>query len=129
VTVIPASHEDLLTRPLYAHLGTIRPDGAPQVNPMWFRWDGELIWFTCTTTRRKYHNMTKEPRISLSINDPEQPYRYLEVRGVVERTDPDPEGEFFAVLAGRYGMRLDGPVGDREHRVAIGVRPTHTTSQ
>jgi len=129
VPVIPASHEDLLERPLYGHLGTIRQDGAPQVNPMWYLWDGELLWFTNTTTRRKYHNVTKEPRISMSINDPEQPYRYLEVRGVVERIDPDPDGKFFAVLAERYGMEMDGPVGDRQYRVAIVVRPEHATFQ
>jgi hypothetical protein len=40
MTLIPASHQDLLTRPLFAHLATIRPDGTPQANPMWFAWDG-----------------------------------------------------------------------------------------
>src|SRR5215471_16362173 len=42
--VIPQSLADLLQRPLYAHLATVRPDGTPQVNPTWFRFDGEYIW-------------------------------------------------------------------------------------
>ncbi|WYB33658.1 PPOX class F420-dependent oxidoreductase [Streptomyces sp. SM1P] len=78
--------------PLFAHLATIRPDSTPQVNPMWFGWDGEYLYFTNTTTRYKYRNVTQHPVVSVSINDPEQPYRYLEIRGSVERIDPDPEG-------------------------------------
>jgi hypothetical protein len=54
MTLIPASHQDLLTRPLFAHLATIRPDGTPQANPMWFAWDGSHLRFTNTTARRKY---------------------------------------------------------------------------
>ena len=129
MSVIPGDFADLLERPLYAHLGTVRPDGAPQVNPMWFRWDGELVWFTNTTARRKYRNVTHEPRVSFSVNDPDNPYRYLEVRGVVERIEPDPEGALFAQLAERYGLAMDGPVGDRAVRVAIAVRPTAVSTQ
>lgn len=42
-TVLPESHLDLLTRPLFGHLATTRPDGTPQVNPMWFSWDGAFF--------------------------------------------------------------------------------------
>ncbi|GIF03386.1 PPOX class F420-dependent oxidoreductase [Actinoplanes siamensis] len=129
MSVIPDSHVDLLQRPLFGHLGTTRPDGQAQVNPMWFSYDGEFLYFTNSTQRRKYHNLRADPRISLSINDPEQPYRYLEVRGVVERIDPDTSGEFFAELAARYDMRFDGPPGDVEHRVVLVVRPTAVSFQ
>jgi hypothetical protein len=67
--------------------------------------------------------------VALSINDPDQPYRYLEVRGTVERLDPDPEGAFFDVLAKRYGLEYEAPVGDAERRVVLVMRPTHFTSQ
>ncbi|WP_018177762.1 PPOX class F420-dependent oxidoreductase [Jongsikchunia kroppenstedtii] len=129
MTVIPETHRDLLERPLYAHLATIRPDGTPQVNPMWFAWDGEYLRFTNTTTRQKYKNVTAHPEVAVSINDPDQPYRYLEVRGVVERIDDDSSGELFAELADRYGLAIDGPPGDVDHRVAYVIRPVATSSQ
>jgi PPOX class probable F420-dependent enzyme len=129
MTVIPETHRDLLERPLYAHLATIRPDGTPQVNPMWFSWDGEYLRFTNTTVRQKYKNVTAHPEVAVSINDPDQPYRYLEVRGVVERIDDDSSGALFMALAERYGLEMDGPPGDVEHRVAYLVRPVSTSSQ
>lgn len=126
---IPASHRDLLERPLYAHLATIRPDGTPQVNPMWFSWDGEYLYFTNTTVRQKYANVTAHPAVAISVTDPELPYRYLEVRGVVERIDDDSSGAMFAALAARYGLATDGPPGDVAHRVTYVVRPTATSRQ
>ncbi|MEW9534676.1 PPOX class F420-dependent oxidoreductase [Microbispora sp. NPDC049125] len=129
MTLIPESHLDLLTRPLYAHLATLMPDGTPQVTPVWTIWDGEFLRFTTTTDRQKGRNARARPHVALSINDPDQPYRYLEVRGIVERIDPDPEGVFFDVLAKRYGLEYEAPVGDAERRVVLVVRPTRFTSQ
>ncbi len=127
--MIPETHADLLERPLFAHLGTVRPDGMPQVNPMWFAWDGTFLRFTNTTRRRKFRNVTAEPRVAVSINDPDQPYRYLELRGRVERIEPDPDAAFFGQLAQRYGLELDGPPGDALDRVVFVVRPEATSSQ
>lgn len=130
MTEIPASHRDMLERPLFGHLGTVKPDGAPQVTPVWFVWDGEFLAFTTSTQRRKYHHMVANPNVALSVNDPGQPYRYLEVRGTVERIEPDTEGDFFFRLAGRYGFDMGrGDLGDAPYRVKILVRPTHTTKQ
>ncbi|AQZ60967.1 PPOX class F420-dependent enzyme [[Actinomadura] parvosata subsp. kistnae] len=127
--VIPESHLDLLTRPLFAHLATIGPDGTPNVNPVWTIWDGEYLRFTTTTDRRKCRNVQQNPNVAVSINDPEKPYRYLEIRGVVERVEPDPSGTFFDVLAKRYGLAYEPPLGDAERRVVIVVKPTRTTQQ
>lgn len=129
MTEIPESHQDLLRRPLFAHVGTIRPDGTPQVNPMWFQWDGDLLYLTNTTTRYKYRNVVANPAVSLSVNDPDAPYRYLEVRGTVERIDADPTGAFFHELAVRYGLDYEPPVGDAADRVVIVVRPVATSKQ
>ncbi|GAA4589359.1 PPOX class F420-dependent oxidoreductase [Planotetraspora phitsanulokensis] len=129
MSVIPESHLDLLTRPLYAHLATLMPDGTPQVTPVWTIWDGEFLRFTTTADRQKGRNASARPHVSVSINDPDQPYRYLEVRGIVERIDPDPEGVFFDVLAKRYGLEYEAPVGDAERRVVLVVRPTRFTRQ
>jgi PPOX class probable F420-dependent enzyme len=127
--MIPDEYADLLTRPLFGHLATVRPDGTPQANPMWFSWDGTHLRFTNTTRRQKYHNVTAEPRIAMSVNDPDRPYRYLEVRGRVERIEPDPEAVFFAELAKRYGLELDGPPGDAADRVVFVVRPEAVSYQ
>ncbi|CAL9570209.1 PPOX class F420-dependent oxidoreductase [Saccharothrix sp. NPDC042600] len=129
MSVIPASHRDLLERPLYTHLATIRPDGRPQVNPMWFAWDGEHVLFTSTTFRKKHRNVALHPEVALSVNDPERPTRYLEVRGVVERIEDDSQGRFFIEMAARYGIRLDGPPRDAPWRVIYYVKPTSVSKQ
>ncbi|MFI6047997.1 PPOX class F420-dependent oxidoreductase [Nocardia sp. NPDC051321] len=123
---IPEKVRDLLVRPVYASLGTTRPDGAPQVNPMWFVWDGEFIWFTHTNYRQKFKNLAHEPRVSISIYDPDNPYRYIEVRGVLDHIDDDPEGKLYSSLSERYG---NGPVvpPDAKDRVAIAILPTGIT--
>jgi PPOX class probable F420-dependent enzyme len=127
--LVPASHADLLDRPLFAHLATLRPDGSPQANPMWFRWDGTHLRFTTSTTRRKHRNITADPRVAVSINDPDQPYRYLELRGRVTAVEPDPEAAFFAELAARYELAMDGPPGDAPTRVVLVVRPEAVSYQ
>ncbi|MCG8917186.1 PPOX class F420-dependent oxidoreductase [Actinokineospora sp. PR83] len=122
--VVPDSHEDLLTRPLFCHLGTVRHDGAPQVNPMWVLWEDGDLSFTTSTTRVKYHNLQRDNRVSVSLNDPEQPYRFLEVRGRVHRIVPDPDGVFFRRLATRYGRELHGTLPpDVATRVRLVIRP------
>lgn len=126
---VPATHADLLERPLFAHLATLRPDGSPQANPMWFAWDGTHLRFTTSTRRRKHRNVTADPRVSISINDPEQPYRYLELRGRVTAIEPDPGAAFFAELAARYSLALDGPPGDAVDRVVLVVLPESGSHQ
>ena len=129
MTAIPVSHLDLLERPLFAHLATLRPDGTPQVNPVWFRWDGERLWFTTETRRFKYRNIVANPSAAVSINDPDQPYRYLEVRGTVDQVVADPSTDGFFELAARYGMDFERPIPDAPRRVLVGLRPEHVTFQ
>jgi PPOX class probable F420-dependent enzyme len=126
--VIPAALADMLDRPLYAHLATVRPDGTPQVNPTWFRFDGEFLWLTTTSKRQKNRNWQVQPAVALSITDPDRPSRYLEIRGRVERIVPDPEGAEFVRLAERYGMP-QGPPPDSADRIAVAIRPEYTTTQ
>ena len=124
VVAIPAELEDLLTRPLYGHLATSRPDGTVQVNPMWFEWDGERIRFTHTDQRQKYRNIAHNPAVAMSIIHPDNPYRYLEVRGVVEDIERDPEAKFYLHLNDRYDGPLTGTPADAPQRVIFVVRPT-----
>ncbi|GGZ97504.1 PPOX class F420-dependent oxidoreductase [Streptomyces echinoruber] len=127
---IPESHRDLLERPLFVHPATIRPDGGPQVNPLWCSWDGTRLRFTGIRTRFKFRDVTADPRVAACVNDPDEPYRHPEIRGVVERVDDDSSGAFFAELAERYRRELDGRLPpDVEDRAVYVVRPTAVSHQ
>jgi PPOX class probable F420-dependent enzyme len=120
---VPASHADLLERPLFAHLATVRPSGAPMSSVMWFAWDGSRLRMTHTKTRQKFANLTEDPRLALSIADPDDEYRSLEVRGVLESVeDDDADASFYKGLQHRYGR--DYAVTDKDVRVVMTVRPT-----
>ena len=126
--VVPGSHRDLLERPLFAHLATIRPDGRLQSNPMWYRWDGRTVRMTTSTPRQKYRNVIANHRAAISIHDPDQPYRYLELRGRIVAVEPDPEGGFFDALADRYQLRLTD-LPDRPQRVVLVFQPEQASYQ
>ena len=120
-TTLPISHSDLVERPLFGHLATIRPDGSPQSSVMWFSWDGELLRFTHTSQRQKFVNLADEPRVAMSIIDPDDHYRFLEIRGAVESIEPDPDAAFYQTLQRRYGTSFT--LTDTPYRVVITVRP------
>lgn len=128
--IVPASHLDLLERPLFAHVATIRADGTPQVTPIWYLWENGVLALTTTTRRAKYRQMVADPHVSLSLHDPDQPYRYLEVRGTVASILPDPTGGFFFTLAGRYGLDVgQRTLEDAPFRVKVTIEPTKATWQ
>ena len=83
---IPASHLDLLTRPIPAVLTTLMPDGQPQSSLMWCDCDGQCARINTTAERRKGRNMLADPRVTLLIVDPDDTSRYIEIRGRVELT-------------------------------------------
>jgi PPOX class probable F420-dependent enzyme len=116
---IPADLTDLLERPLFGTLGTIRPDDTVQVNPMWFQYDGEHLRFTHTTKRAKYRNLQHNPSMSFVIMDPDDPMRYLELRGRLVEAIPDPTGAFYVVLGKRYGNAEQQPPADSPDRVIL----------
>ena len=88
MATIPASHADLLTKPAFAHLATLNPDGSPQVTPVWVDFDGTNVIVNTARGRVKTKNLAREPRVAVSIADPENPYRYLGIQGrVVEMTE------------------------------------------
>ena len=88
-----------------------------------------MLRFTHTTKRQKYRNLTVNPNIAMAISDPDNPYRYLEVRGVVEKIIPDPEGAFYLQLNDRYSGPLTEPPADKADRVILVVRPTGYSKQ
>lgn len=117
-----AGHTDLLTRPLFARVATVRSDGAPQNSVMWFAWDGTHLKPAHSRRGQKYRNITADPRVSVSLADPDNPYRSLEIRGTVTSITADAGAAFFTELARRYGYP-GGPVPNPEHRVVLSVRP------
>ena len=116
---IPESHRPLLDRPLFASLGTIRPDDTVQVNPMWFEYDGEHLRFSHTNQRGKFRNLQRNPSMSLLLIDDEDPERYLELRGRLVETIADPEGDFYVRLGRRYGNPDEQPPPDKADRVIL----------
>lgn len=80
---------DLLTaKKAFAHLATLMPDGSAQVTPVWFDFADGAIRVNSARGRQKDRNMRRDPRVSLCITDPDNPYRYLGIRGrVVEITE------------------------------------------
>lgn len=123
-SVIPESHKDLLESTALAAVATVGPGGAPQVNPVWFGWDGALLSFSQTTVRQKLRNLHKDERIALSIVDPANPYRYLEIRGKVVEFIPDPEKAFIDAMSQKYLGLEKYPWGTaEEQRVIVVVEP------
>lgn len=85
---IPARFRDLLDKRAFAHLATLMPDGRPQVTPVWCDFDGKRVRVNSAKGRVKDRNIRRDGRVALSLSDPDDPYRYLEIRGqVVEITE------------------------------------------
>jgi PPOX class probable F420-dependent enzyme len=123
VTTIPENLADILDTKALAHVATVTPKGRPRTSPMWFEWDGEQILLSHTKARAKYRDLQENPRIAMSIVHPDDPYRYIEIRGRVEIED-DPEKTLIHRLAKKYRgedeYRFDGP---NDHRVIFRVTP------
>jgi PPOX class probable F420-dependent enzyme len=126
--IIPEGYEDILESTAHAHVATIGPHGEPQNNPVWFDWNGEHVKFSQTKTRQKYQNLNRDRRITLSIVDPENLYRCLEIRGEVVRIEEDPNIDFISAMAKKYlGLDKYPYHQPGDERVVVFVRPEHTT--
>lgn len=80
---IPAEFRDLFEKKALAHLVTLMPDGAPQSTPVWVDLHDGLVRVNSAKGRLKDKNMRRDARVALSIQDPDNLYRYLEIRGTV----------------------------------------------
>ncbi len=78
---------ELLEQPIFASLATIGPDGHPQVTVIWLHIEGEKVFFNTAAGRAKYRNMIADPRVTVLLLDPENGYRYAELRGTAEVTE------------------------------------------
>jgi len=83
MTEIPPAYLDLFSKPAFAHLVTLMPDGSPQVTPVWVDLDGNTVVVNTAKGRLKDRNMKRDPRVAIEVSDPANPYRYIQVRGRV----------------------------------------------
>ena len=126
---IPEKFLDLFQKKAFASLATLMPDGRPQVTPVWCDFDGSHVIVNSAKGRRKDLNMRAEPRVSLAIVDPDNPYRYLEVRGrVVGVTETGADAHIDKMAkkylgAERYPNRRPGEV-----RVLYKIKPEHVST-
>jgi PPOX class probable F420-dependent enzyme len=125
---IPEAFQNLLEKPSFAHLATVMPDGTPQVTPVWWEWDGKHVLVNSAAGRRKDGNMRLNAAVALSVLDPENPYRYLGIRGrVIECTEKGAD-EQIDRLANHY-MGKDYPFRrPGEVRVTYRIEPTHVST-
>jgi PPOX class probable F420-dependent enzyme len=99
---IPDEYKDLLTKKAFAHLGTLMKDGSPQVTPIWFDHDGTYLCINSAKGRWKDKNMRSRPKVALSILDPDNPYRYMQIRGTVVEVTENGADAHIDSLAKKY---------------------------
>jgi PPOX class probable F420-dependent enzyme len=101
---IPKSHYDLMEdkKRAFAHLATVMEDGSPQVTTVWFNINGKYVLINSLEGRVKDKNMRKRPKVALIIPDPQDPYRYLQIRGHVAEITKEGARAHIDVLAGKY---------------------------
>jgi PPOX class probable F420-dependent enzyme len=126
---IPANFMDLFAKRAFGHLGTLMPDGWPQVTPVWVDYDGEHVVFNSALGRVKDRNVRRDPRVTITVVDPENPYRYLEVRGrVVEITQQGADAHIDRLAKKYMGVDSYPYRNAREVRVIYKVKPEHTST-
>jgi len=100
---IPDQYRDLLgDKKAFAHLATIMPDGTPQVTPVWFDYEGGAIRVNSARGRVKDRNMKEGAAVALSILDPDNAYRYLQIRGKVRKVTEEGAAAHIDSLAKKY---------------------------
>jgi PPOX class probable F420-dependent enzyme len=127
-SVIPEKYVDLFHKPAFANLGTLMPDGRPQVTPVWCDFDGQHVIFNSARGRQKDRNVRRDPRVALAIVDPDNPYRYLEIRGtVVEITEEGADAHIDKMAKKYLGVDKYPYAKAGEVRVIYKIRPEHTS--
>jgi PPOX class probable F420-dependent enzyme len=120
---IPKSHEDILTKRSFAHVATINANGTPQVTPVWVDYDGEFVVINSAMGRKKDRNMRARRAVALSVQDPDDPYRYLGLQGEIVEISEEGGADHINKLSHKYRDRdYNLPTG--QTRVIYKIRPT-----
>jgi PPOX class probable F420-dependent enzyme len=125
---IPAPYLDLLQqKKVIANLATVMPDGSPQVTPVWFDYEGGIVRVNSAKGRVKSRNMTEGARVALSLVDPDNPYRYIQIRGRVARVAEQGAATHIDSLTQKYLGKDKYPYSQPgEVRVIFEIEPTST---
>lgn len=125
MATIPDEYRDLLDGPVIVSLATVMGDGQPQVHPVWADFDGQHVRLNTVAGRPKHRNMEERPQVTVLVIDPENPFRWMEVRGRVVKTDTEGADAHIDKLAKDY-LGVDeypGHSPDME-RVLAYIEPT-----
>jgi PPOX class probable F420-dependent enzyme len=104
----PEKYRDLLDDKMkaFAYLATVMADGSPQVTPVWFNSDDKYILINTAVGRVKDRNIKARPQVAICIADPNDPYRYVQIRGKVVESTTEGANEHIDALAWKYrGIR------------------------
>jgi PPOX class probable F420-dependent enzyme len=127
MAAIPEKYSDLLapSKKSFAHLATLMKDGSPQVTPVWLDYTDGMIRVNTARGRVKDRNLKVGSRVALSIQDPENPYRYVQIRGKVAKETEQGADSHIDSLAKKY-MGVDSyPFRNAaEKRVIYFIEPT-----
>ncbi|MCL4561143.1 MAG: PPOX class F420-dependent oxidoreductase [Chloroflexi bacterium] len=123
---IPDNFQDLVSSQTksFAMLATTMKDGSPQVTPVWFNWDGTHILINTARGRVKDRNMMERSQVALVIADPQNPYRYLQIRGKVLEASEQGAWEHINELSFKYNGK-PYPKNPGEVRVMYKIQPEH----
>jgi PPOX class probable F420-dependent enzyme len=126
---VPDKYADLFKKKAFANLGTLMKDGSPQVTPVWCDYDGKHVRVNSALGRVKDKNIRRDPRVSLAIQDPENPYRYMEIRGKVVEITQNGADDHINSLSQKY---LGNPIypyrQPGEVRVLYKIEPEKVSS-
>jgi len=127
---IPEAFLDLFQKRAFAHFATVMADGTPQITPVWVDYDGEYVLVNSRVGRTKNRNVQDRPAVAIEISDPDNPYRYLMIRGTVVTVETQPDTAHIDSLAKRY-LGLDRyPWGQPgEVREIFKIRPDHIVTR
>ena len=131
MAVIPDKFQDLLTTKIaFANLSTVMKDGSPQVTPIWFDYTGGKIRVNTARGRVKSRTLRKGAMVAMSIMDPDNPYRYLQVRGQVVTVTEDGADAHIDSLAKKYLGKDKYPFRQPgEIRIKYEIEPTSAQGQ
>ena len=119
---IPASHADILQKRSFAHVATADAQSIPQVTPVWVDSDGDCILINTAKGRKKDRNLRRNPNVAISIQDPDDPYRYLGIQGKIVQITEEGAVEHIHALSQKYWGR-DFDIPDGQVRVIYQIEP------
>ncbi len=124
--MFPESHRDLLSdeKRAAAYLATLMPDGSPQVTPVWFSYENNLLRINTNRGRVKEKNLSARPQVALVIQDPDDTYRFIQVRGVAAKPTEGGAVDHIERLSQKYHGTPFRPLRPGEVRVIFEIEPS-----